>query len=63
MFLLDSINTETVIFGVALLFDETCASFTWLFKAFLAAHNGKQPRAIFTDQDTAMGNAIKKVFT
>ena len=54
---------ETVIFGAALLFDETCASFTWLFKAFLAAHNGKQPRAIFTDQDTAMGNAIKEVFT
>jgi len=54
---------ETVIFGAALLFDETCASFTWLFKAFLAAHNGKQPRAIFTDQDTAMRNAIKEVFT
>ena len=54
---------DTAIFGAALLFDETCASFTWLFKAFLAAHNGKQPRAIFTDQDTAMGNAIKEVFT
>jgi zinc finger SWIM domain-containing protein 3 len=54
---------ETVIFGAALLFDETCASFTWLFEAFLTAHNGKQPRTIFTDQDTAMGNAIQVVFT
>ena len=49
---------KTIIFGAALMFDETFASFQWLFKAFLAAHNGKQPRAIFTDQDTAMGNAV-----
>ncbi|XP_044319359.1 protein FAR1-RELATED SEQUENCE 5-like [Triticum aestivum] len=54
---------ETVIFGAALMFDETFASFQWPFKAFLAAHNGKQPRAIFTDQDTAMGNAVEEVFT
>jgi zinc finger SWIM domain-containing protein 3 len=54
---------ETVIFGAALLFDETNPSFKWLFDAFLAAHNGKEPRAIFTDQDTTMGNAIKEVFT
>jgi zinc finger SWIM domain-containing protein 3 len=45
------------------LFDETCASFTWLFEAFIAAHNGKQPRSICTDQDIAMGNVVKKVFT
>lgn len=49
-----------VIFGAALLFDETCASFTWLFNSFLAAHNGNRPRTIFTDQDTAMGNAIQE---
>uniref|UniRef100_A0A452XM58 MULE transposase domain-containing protein n=1 Tax=Aegilops tauschii subsp. strangulata TaxID=200361 RepID=A0A452XM58_AEGTS len=54
---------ETVIFGAALMFDETFASFQWLFKAFLAAHNGKQPRAIFTDQDTAMGNAVGETFS
>ncbi|KAG2609753.1 hypothetical protein PVAP13_4KG086466 [Panicum virgatum] len=30
---------------------------------FIAAHNGKQPRTIFTDQDAAMGKAILKVFT
>jgi zinc finger SWIM domain-containing protein 3 len=54
---------ETTIFGAALLFDETEASFTWLFDTFLAAHNGKQPRTIYTDQDAAMAKAIKIVFT
>ena len=48
---------ETTIFGAALL------SFTWLFETFLAAHNGRQPRTIYTDQDAAMGKAIEKVFT
>lgn len=54
---------ETAIFGDALMFDETFAAFQWLFEAFLAAHNEKQPRAIFTDQDTTMGNAVGEVFT
>jgi zinc finger SWIM domain-containing protein 3 len=54
---------ETTIFGATLLFDETEALFTWLFETFLAAHNGKQPRTIYTDQDAAMGKAIKIVFT
>ena len=54
---------ETTIFGAAILFDETEGSFTWLFETFLAAHNGKQPKTIYTDQDAAMGKAIKNVFT
>ena len=54
---------ETTIFGAALLFDETEASFAWLFETFLAAHNGKQSRTIYTDQDATMGKAIKIVFT
>ena len=53
---------ETTIFGAAILFDETEDSFTWLFETFVAAHNGKQPRTIYTDQDAAMGKAIKNVF-
>ena len=52
-----------VIFGVALLYDETFESFRWLFNTFLSIHNKKQPRTIFTDQDVAMGNAIRAVFT
>ena len=30
---------------------------------FLAAHNGRQPRTIYADQDAAMGGPIEKVFT
>ena len=40
---------ETTIFGAAILFDEIEDSFVWLFETFLAAHNGKQPRTIYTD--------------
>ena len=54
---------ETTIFGAALLFDETKASFTWLFETFLAAHNEKQPRTIYTDQDATMEKGIKIIFT
>ena len=53
---------ETTIFGAAILFDETTDSFTWLFETFLATHNGKQPKTIYTYQDTAMAKAIKIVF-
>ena len=54
---------ETKVFGAALMFDETLASFKWLFKTFLGAHNGRQPRTIYTDQDYAMGRAVEDVFT
>ncbi|KAI8557212.1 hypothetical protein RHMOL_Rhmol05G0319000 [Rhododendron molle] len=51
----------TVVFGVALLYDETMASFEWLFRIFLKAMSGKKPLTIFTDQDQAMANAISQV--
>jgi zinc finger SWIM domain-containing protein 3 len=53
---------RVVVFGAALLYDETEDSFEWLFETFLAAHNQKHPKTIFTDQAAAMGNAIGKVF-
>jgi zinc finger SWIM domain-containing protein 3 len=53
---------ETVVFGAILLYDETFESFKWLFETFLKAHIGKQPKTIFTDQDTAMGKTVKEVF-
>ena len=53
---------ETVIFGAALLYDETFESFKWLFNTFLSVHGNKQPRTIFTDQDAAMGKAVHAVF-
>ena len=33
------------------------------FLRLLAAHNGKQPRIIYIDQDASMAKAILKVFT
>jgi hypothetical protein len=53
---------ETIVFGVVLMYDETYESFKWLFKTFLKAHNNKQPKTIYTDQDLAMGKAVKDVF-
>jgi zinc finger SWIM domain-containing protein 3 len=54
---------ETVVFGAALMYDETCESFKWLFETFLKAHNGQQPKTFYTDQDIAMGKAVAEIFT
>jgi hypothetical protein len=53
---------ETVIFSAALMYDETFDSFKWLFETFVKAHNGKQPKTIYMDQDIAMKKAVKEVF-
>ncbi|KAL4606835.1 hypothetical protein ACB092_09G132800 [Castanea dentata] len=54
-------TTETIVFGGALLYDQTIESFVWLFKTFLEAMSEKKPITIFTDQDEAMSAAIKVV--
>ncbi|CAA0812679.1 Protein FAR1-RELATED SEQUENCE 5 [Striga hermonthica] len=54
-------HRQMVIFGGALLYDETADSFAWFFETFLNAHGGKEPQTIFTDQDAAMANALAKV--
>ncbi|CAL5375920.1 unnamed protein product [Camellia sinensis] len=51
-------HRETVIFGAALMYDETADSFVWLFRRFLEAMSSKAPKTIFTDQDAAMAKAI-----
>jgi hypothetical protein len=56
VYLLDSI-------GAALMYDETFECFKWLFETFSFCHNHKQPRTIYTDQDSAMGKAIAVVFS
>lgn len=50
-----------VIFGAALMYDETTESFKWLFETFLEAHKQKKPQTIFTDQDQAMAKALREV--
>ncbi|XP_068305150.1 protein FAR1-RELATED SEQUENCE 5-like [Pyrus communis] len=54
-------HKEIVVFGAALMYDETAASFSWLFKTFLKAMSSKAPRTIFTDQDPVMAKAILEV--
>ncbi|WJX46143.1 hypothetical protein P8452_32970 [Trifolium repens] len=44
----------SVVFGAALMYDETIESFKWVFDTFLQAHNNKKPKTVFTDQDPAM---------
>jgi zinc finger SWIM domain-containing protein 3 len=55
-------HKQTIVFGAALLFNETIESFVWLFQTFLTAMSGKHPSTIFTDQDAAMACAIAYVF-
>jgi len=54
-------HREVVIFGVALLYNETIESFQWLFETFFEAMSGKKPNTIFTNQDPAMAKAISLV--
>ncbi|XP_050259986.1 protein FAR1-RELATED SEQUENCE 5-like [Quercus robur] len=55
-------HKQTTIFGAALLYDETIEPFMWLFKTFLSAMSGKQPKTILTDQSATMAKAIAEVF-
>jgi zinc finger SWIM domain-containing protein 3 len=55
-------HKQTIIFGAALIFNETIPSFIWLFQTFLTAMSEKHPSTIFTDQDAAMAGAIAYVF-
>ncbi|KAG9454298.1 hypothetical protein H6P81_007202 [Aristolochia fimbriata] len=54
-------HNQTIVFGAALLYDETSESFVWLFETFLEAMSGKKPQAILTDQCAAMARAISIV--
>lgn len=51
-------HKQTVIFGAALLYDESVESFKWLFETFRIAMRGKQPKTIITDQSITLSSAI-----
>lgn len=53
---------QTVLFGCALLLDESEASFAWVFKTWLSAMNNRPPVSITTDQDRAIKVAVNQVF-
>ena len=50
-----------IIFGAALLYDETTESFKWLLETFFTANKQKRPATIFTDQDQTMARALREV--
>ncbi|CAA2969341.1 FAR1-RELATED SEQUENCE 3 [Olea europaea subsp. europaea] len=53
---------QTILFGCALLLDESEATFVWLLKTFRAAMNDRSPVSITTDQDRVIQIAISQVF-
>jgi hypothetical protein len=55
-------HLQPVMFGCALLMEETECSFVWLFETWLTAMSGKEPCSLVTDQNRAMKAAIGKVF-
>ncbi|XP_062203726.1 protein FAR1-RELATED SEQUENCE 5-like isoform X2 [Phragmites australis] len=55
-------HLQPVIFGCALLMEETEFSFIWLFETWLAAMGGKAPCSLVTDQNRAMKAAVGKLF-
>ncbi|XP_037412255.1 protein FAR1-RELATED SEQUENCE 5-like [Triticum dicoccoides] len=53
---------RTIVFGWALLQDETSDTFEWIFQTFMEVMQWKKPGIILTDQDAGMKAAIPKVF-
>ncbi|PIA45345.1 hypothetical protein AQUCO_01700705v1 [Aquilegia coerulea] len=54
---------KTVLFGVALLFNDSEESLTWLVKTWMNTICVKQPKVIFTDLDSAIGSVIEREMT
>ncbi|KAL8263625.1 hypothetical protein R6Q59_021755 [Mikania micrantha] len=53
---------QTILFGCALLLDESECTFTWIFKTFLAAMNDRAPVSIITDPEKSIQTAVSHVF-
>ena len=51
-------HKQTVIYGAALMYDETAESFEWLFKSFANAMSRDEPVTILTNENPAMAKAI-----
>ena len=47
-------HQQSILFGCALLWDETEESFVWLLNTWLEAMSGLCPKTIITDQDAAI---------
>ncbi|KAF5466222.1 hypothetical protein F2P56_016169 [Juglans regia] len=53
---------QSILLGAGLISSEDTETFVWLFQTWLKCMDGITPRAIITDQDRAMKNAIAIVF-
>jgi len=53
---------QSILFGCALLWDETQDTFEWLLRTWKEAMFGVAPHTIITDQDSAITNAVATVF-
>ena len=53
---------KTMIFGVAIVFDETIETQKWVLNVFLDCMCKKQPKVVIIDGNRAMREAIKEVF-
>ncbi|KAK9288971.1 hypothetical protein L1049_017442 [Liquidambar formosana] len=53
---------QTIIFGCALLADETVGTYKWVLTSLLEAMDNKKPISVITDGDKAMRKAIKQIF-
>lgn len=54
-------HKQVVIFAAALLYDDTTESFNWLFRTFINAMSGKKPKAILTEQEAIIIEAVNTV--
>ncbi|XP_066326936.1 protein FAR1-RELATED SEQUENCE 4-like isoform X2 [Miscanthus floridulus] len=51
-------HKQLIIFGSALIYDDSVQSFRWLFETFKSAMSGKQPKTVLTDQSAALSDAV-----
>ncbi|KAK2661581.1 hypothetical protein Ddye_000155 [Dipteronia dyeriana] len=51
-------HKQMLIFGAALLYDDTVESLKWLFLTFIEVMSGKKPKTILTDEDAVLAEAI-----
>ncbi|KAG2646150.1 hypothetical protein PVAP13_2KG489600 [Panicum virgatum] len=51
-------HKQTVVFGAALLYDESDEAFRWLLDTFKMAMNGTHPKTLLTDRSAAISEAI-----
>lgn len=56
-------TSQTVIFGVALVSDETTETYKWLLRCFLECMKNKYPKAMVTDGHGAIRESIKQIFS